>query len=181
MDAPLTGGMTLYVNRGDRLFFGANKPFDVAQQHYVQFDANIRYIKPTATLARLELRPSSVQGGQITEATITLSAPAPAEGIVIALSSNNALVGVPPTVSFVAGETSNNVTVTTSPVNTTAQSVITARYGSTEATANLDLQPAVPTISLDLNCDGVVSIADVMKFLQYVILQEPLCSQADPK
>ena len=74
-----------------------------------------------ATLSSLTLNPSSIRGGRSTTGTVTLSAAAPAGGVVITLSSGNtSLATVPASVTIPAGATSATFTVNTLSVNSTA-------------------------------------------------------------
>ena len=90
-------------------------------------------------LASLSLSPAIVEDGESTLATVSLSGPAPAEGVEIALRcSNDAAVTVPATVIVPEGET-----LTTFPVETvsgvSAKVRITARLHEVEANADLTI------------------------------------------
>src|SRR5437667_6825018 len=70
---------------------------------------------PPATLSSLTLNPTNVIGGlQTSTGTVTLSAPAPAGGATVMLSSSNGAARVPSSVTVVAGATSATFTVNTS-------------------------------------------------------------------
>lgn len=72
---------------------------------------------PATTLSSVSLSPTSVAAGNTSTGTVTLSAPAPAGGAVVTLSSGNtALATVPASVTVAAGATSANFTVSTSSV-----------------------------------------------------------------
>jgi len=61
---------------------------------------------PVPPLAGVSVSPSRVTGGSAAEGRITLNAPAPAGGLVVALESGLATVGVPATVRVPDGHTS---------------------------------------------------------------------------
>ena len=91
-----------------------------------------------ATLNSLTLNPTSIRGGRSTTGTVTLSAAAPAGGVVITLSSSNTgLATVPASVTIPAGATSATFTVNTSSVSSTATVTIggSAPDGSQAAAA----------------------------------------------
>jgi hypothetical protein len=82
---------------------------------------------------------STVVGGNGTTGTVTLSAPATGPGATIQLSTNNANVSVPATVTIPAGSKSANFTITTKAVDgDEAIQIIASRYGF-EHTATLTL------------------------------------------
>ena len=75
------------------------------------------------------------------QATVTLTAAAPASGAVVTLtSSNTAAATVPASVTIASGATSATFTVTTISVTTSTTSVISASYGGTTQTATLNVQ-----------------------------------------
>src|SRR5712664_4069731 len=87
---------------------------------------------PAPTLSSLTLNPTGVVGGmQSSAGTVTLSAPAPAGGAQVALSSSNtAAARVPSSAIIPAGATSATFTVNTSIVLTSTSVRISASYGS---------------------------------------------------
>ena len=101
-------------------------------------------------LTRLMLNPSSVVGGNTTTATVDIGSPAPAGGLVIALSSNRSDVLAPATVTVPAGQTSLSVQIPTKTVLSQVDAVITATLNGVSRTANLSLTAPVLT-SIALN------------------------------
>jgi hypothetical protein len=92
------------------------------------------------TLSSLTLNPTSVVGGtQSSMGTVTLSAPAPAGGAVVMLSSNNGAATVPSSVTVPAGATSTTFIVGTSIVLLPTTANISATYNGTTRTASLGL------------------------------------------
>src|SRR5437016_790357 len=96
---------------------------------------------PYTTLFRsLTLSPTSVIGGiQTSTGTVTLSAPAPAGGATVMLSSSNGAARVPSSVTVVAGATSATFTVNTSIVLFSTSATISASYNGTTRTAGLSV------------------------------------------
>ncbi|HTA58271.1 MAG TPA: hypothetical protein VK805_08955, partial [Candidatus Baltobacteraceae bacterium] len=93
---------------------------------------------PAPTLSSLTLSPSSVVGGeQSSRGTVTLSAPAPAGGAVITLSSNNGAASVPASILIPAGASSASFTVDTSIVLISTSATISGHYGGATRTATL--------------------------------------------
>ena len=85
--------------------------------------------------------------GPTPHATVTLSAPAPAAGTIIALSSSNPFVAIPATVKVAAGTSSATVPVTTQ-VTTDTSTTLTASYNSVTLTAPISFLFLVPSSGL---------------------------------
>jgi len=93
---------------------------------------------PAPTLTSLTLSPTSVVGGlQSSRGTVTLSAPAPAGGVQVTLSSSNGAASVPGSVFIPAGASSASFTVNTSPVLSSTSATISGQYRGTTRTATL--------------------------------------------
>lgn len=93
---------------------------------------------PAPTLSSLTLSPTSVVGGvQTSRGTVTLSAPAPAGGALITLSSSSGAASVPSSVIIPAGASSGSFTVNTSAVLISTSATISARYNGATRTATL--------------------------------------------
>src|SRR5207253_1329441 len=89
-------------------------------------------------LSLLTLNPTSVQGGDDSIGTATLSGPAPAGGAVVTLlSSNTNVATVPSSVTIPAGSTSRTFTVSTQRVDNTASVTISGTYGGVTRSATL--------------------------------------------
>jgi hypothetical protein len=101
--------------------------------------ATLTVTQPLPTLTSLTLNPTGVVGGLgSSTGTVTLSAPAPAGGAQVLLSSSNTgAATVPSTVIVPAGATSATFTVRTSGVLIATSSTISASYNGTTKTANL--------------------------------------------
>ncbi len=90
------------------------------------------------SLSSLTLNPTSVKGGNTSQATVTLSGPAPSGGAVITLSSSNTSAAtVPASVTVSAGQTGRTFTVSTQRRSSTTTVNISATYGGVTKTAGL--------------------------------------------
>jgi uncharacterized protein (TIGR03437 family) len=93
------------------------------------------------SLISLTMSPAIVQGGITSGATITLSAPAPAGGLVVDLQSDNAFAAqVPAFATVPATATSVTVPVKTTKVTSTQTVTITATAGGVSKNATLTVQ-----------------------------------------
>lgn len=105
-------------------------------------------VSASAALSSVSLSPATVQGGGTVSATVALTAPAPAAGAVVSLtSSNTAAVTVPATLTVSAGATSAATpSVATSAVSSNTTSVISATYNGVtrSATMTVTAAPAEP-------------------------------------
>jgi hypothetical protein len=88
--------------------------------------------------------------GSASSGTVTLSAPAPAGGAVVALSSSNTVATVPTSVTVAAGATSTTFTVSTSSLTACAPVVatISATYGGVTRSAGLTVTPTTDTVTI---------------------------------
>ncbi len=64
------------------------------------------------SLTAVTVSPASVKGGISAAGKVTLSSPAPQQGIVVTLADNSTITGVPSSVTVPAGKTSATFTVT---------------------------------------------------------------------
>lgn len=103
-----------------------------ANYNGVTKSAAISLLPPaSAALASLTLNPTTVAGGAISIGTVTLSTPAPSEGILVSLSSSHPYrASVPATVMVLAGNSSANFNVTTTKGSRKITATITASQGS---------------------------------------------------
>src|SRR5437773_5276378 len=94
----------------------------------------------SAALAALSLNPTSVKGGTSATGTVTLTAPAPSGGAVVALSSTkSSLASVPASIVVAAGTTSQRFTVTTAPTRKNGSATISASYAGVTKNATLSV------------------------------------------
>jgi hypothetical protein len=132
----------------------------VASSTFVTISATYNGTKTAAltvnppSLTGVSLAPTSVVGGNSSTGTVRLNGPAPATGIVIALSDNSSAAQVPVNVTVPSGATTANFTVTTTPVASATSVTVSALYNVTR-TAGLTINP--PSVSsLSLSPSSVV-------------------------
>jgi len=104
---------------------------------------------PPVTSAIVSLNPNSVTGGTSTTGSVTLNAEAPAGGIVVALSSNNAAASVPSSITVPTGATKANFTVTTGAVASVTTPTITATFNGTSTAQLIVNPPAIQSVSVN--------------------------------
>jgi hypothetical protein len=116
--------------------------------------------KPTVSapaLASISASPNPVVGGNPSTGTVTLTASAPANGVVVALSSASNTAVVPASVTVGQGASSANFAITTSGVVTQNLITLSASYNSVTKTTTLTVNPAAEKLaSLALNPTAVV-------------------------
>lgn len=117
---------------------------------------------PAPALASVGLNPATVQGGASSSAAVTLTAPAPAGGAIVSLtSSNTGAATVAATLTVPAGATTATTTsVATSAVSATTTAVISAVYLGVTRSAILTITAAAPpsTAALDTVSLGPSSV-----------------------
>jgi hypothetical protein len=99
---------------------------------------------PTVALASLDLGVTSVTGGQILFARVTLTAPAPAGGASVAITAADPL-SAPPAVAVIAGLNTATFSVLTHSVVSATSATVTAAYGGITQSQTVQLTP--PTIA----------------------------------
>jgi len=119
----------------------ANTPVVVsASRQGVTRSTTLTLQPPPVTLASLALASAFVVGTNDVRATITLTAPAPANGLEVELTSSNpAVASVPPVVTVPEGATAAAAIVTTSLVSADTQVTISALHATTQKTAALSV------------------------------------------
>lgn len=117
---------------------------------------------PAPALASVGLNPATVPGGASSSAAVTLTAPAPAGGAIVSLtSSNTGAATVAATLTVPAGATTATTTsVATSAVSATTTAVISAVYLGVTRSATLTITAAAPpsTAALDTVSLGPSSV-----------------------
>jgi hypothetical protein len=102
----------------------------------------VRQLTVNALTYGVTLNPSTVLGGNTTTGTVTLSGPAPAGGLQVALSSSHPAATVPATVTVPQGVNQAVFTVNTSVVSSVVQATIGAQVGSNPlSSALLEIRP----------------------------------------
>jgi hypothetical protein len=102
----------------------------------------------TAVFSALSCSSTSMTGSGTDSCTVTLSAAAPSGGLIVSLSSSNAAVTVPGTVTVPANTTSTVFTATVLPVATAQSATLTASAGSLSETFVLQLNATAPTLTV---------------------------------
>jgi hypothetical protein len=97
------------------------------------------------TLSTLTVSPTSVNGGNSSQGSVTLTGPAPSGGALVTLSDNSASASTPASVTVAAGATSASFTITTGTVTASTAVTITASFGGVTRTATLTLNPQAAT------------------------------------
>ncbi|MFP5284973.1 MAG: hypothetical protein ACLGI9_04480, partial [Thermoanaerobaculia bacterium] len=134
----------------------------------VTVSASRRGVTKTAELAVLEpavsaltLTPGSFAGGcKSSTAKVTLTAKAPAGGIVVPLASTNPVAVMPASVMVPAGATSATFTITAPAVTANQTGTVTASFGGGSAGAGLTVRP-IGVASLALSPNPVIGPAPV--------------------
>lgn len=111
-------------------------------------------VEPTVSLT-ITLSPVSVSGGAFSTGTVTLTAAAPSDGLIINLASNDAAAATEPNVRIKPGATSATFPVKTFGVGSATTVTITATVGNASASATLTVTPpTLSAVSLDPNSIG---------------------------
>lgn len=103
----------------------------------------------TTALSAFTCSTSSFTGSGTESCTTTLNTAAPSGGFVVSLSSSNSAVSVPTSVTVPAGATSAGLTATVSAVSTSQTAIITASASGVTQTFSMQLNAAVPTLTLN--------------------------------
>ena len=121
----------------------SSTPVDLTASYAGDIQVVTLTVSPSAapTLSGLTLNPSIVSGGASATGTVTLSGPAPAGGVVIALKSGRPMKAVvPSSVTVAAGQSSADFSVTTAPVSFKMSAVISATYKGITKKATLTIR-----------------------------------------
>ncbi len=111
---------------------------------------SIQLTVPAApALSRVSCTTSSYTAAGSDSCSVTLVAPAQSGGFAVALTSNNASVAVPASLTVASGATSATFTATVAAVTSTQSAVVTATAGSVVKTVTLQLSVATPTLSVN--------------------------------
>ena len=108
----------------------------------------------TPVLNALSCSFTSMTGLVMDACTVTLNAAAPNGGQSVSLTSSNAAVTLPTTVTVPANGTSAEFTATASPVGTAEAVTLTASVGSVSKSFVLQLNSAAPTLSINATSVG---------------------------
>ncbi len=95
----------------------------------------------TSALSSLALSPTSVTGGASSVGTVTLTAPAPSGGTAVSLTSSNAAVAVPSSVTVPGGQSGASFAASTNTVGAPTSVTVTASAAGVSRTAVLTVNP----------------------------------------
>ncbi len=95
-----------------------------------------------AQLTQMTVSPANPVGGNTAQGTVTISGPAPAEGITVTISSSSGTASVPASVGILAGQTTATFDIATKPVTSAETVTLTGSFGGRSATATLTVNPA---------------------------------------
>jgi hypothetical protein len=117
----------------------------------------IKYTVPSGpTLSALTLAPATFAGGcQTSTGKVTLTAPAPAGGAVVAIADTNPAASMPASVTVPAGATTATFTITGAAVAAKQSGAVTASYGGVSKSATVTVRP-IGVASLTLSPNPVV-------------------------
>ena len=117
--------------------------------------ATLQVVSPFRVQA-VSVSPTVVVGGQAATLTVHLTAPAPAGGVQVSLSSGSSHASLPPSLHVPAGQSSASVRVETSPVAQRMRATLTATLNGSQASTELTVNPPAP-IALTLSPSAVPS------------------------
>ena len=103
---------------------------------------------PAPSLSSLICTNNSMTGAGTDACTVALTGAAPSGGVVVSLASNNAAVVGPASVTIAAGSSTASFTATVSAVTTSQTATLMASAGGVSESFALQLNAAVPTLSL---------------------------------
>ena len=110
---------------------------------------------PPPSLAQVAVNPTLVVGGASSQGTVTLSGPAPAGGISVALASNDSSTQVPASVTVPANAFSATFNITTSSVTAVTPVTISGSYnGSAQASFTVNPGSLIPQGSWLVSADS---------------------------
>lgn len=117
----------------------------VASYNGTSASTMLTIVPPGTPLApsALILNPSSIIGGTLSTGTILLTGPAPANGALLSIASDNPAVPVPPTVNVPSGANSTVFAVSTASVSSVSTATITISYNGIAQSSLLTLKPSV--------------------------------------
>lgn len=148
-----TGGQAFLggIDHFDMSSDGRSVVFSTASSNMVPGDTNmetdmfVREIGPANELVGLSLSASIIAGQNRAVGTVQMGFPAALRADVIRLNSNSGSVSVPSQIAVDTGATSKSFAIMVMPVTASTVGTITATYGFQTETANLTLNPLIPS------------------------------------
>ena len=123
-----------------------------------------------ATLASLSCTNSGLTGSGTDTCIVSLTAAAPNGGFVVGLASSNAAVAVPASLTVLADTNNATFTATASAVGSSQVATLTATAGILSKTFSLQLNAAVPTLSVNATNVGFGNVEVNSGATQSVVL-----------
>ena len=108
-----------------------------------------------ATLRGVAVSPTSVVGGNVSQGTVTLTAPAPDGGTVITICADKSIASVPSSVTVPAGSRSIGFKISTSAVGASTVVILKASQGNLSRTCRLTVLP-ITILSITVKPSSVV-------------------------
>jgi hypothetical protein len=137
------------------------RTFAVARSTLVTLTATFNGVTRSATLtvnpsgppaplglSTVSVNPTAVVGGNQSTGTVVLNSVAPGGGVSVALSTDNAVAGVPASVTIPAGQSSASFAVSTTAVAASTTAKITATYNGTSRVTTLTVNPPPAPITV---------------------------------
>lgn len=136
----------------------------IASVNGVSATGSLQVRKPV--LGAATINPTSIAGGDTAQLTVTINGPAPAGGLVVALTSGNAKVTVPASVTIAAGQSSAVANVVASTVTIDTDVTLSASLSGVTKTATLRILspravPSLVTLSPSTVLGGTASTGKV--------------------
>jgi hypothetical protein len=111
-------------------------------------NATLTVAAPVVSLSSLQCGSTSLTSGSKTTCSVALSAAAPTGGSTVALSSNNAAIVVPASITVPAGSSTASFTATAATVVSGQTATLTAALNGTSRTVSLSVSPVLAVSSL---------------------------------
>jgi Concanavalin A-like lectin/glucanases superfamily/Bacterial Ig domain len=112
----------------------------------------------TPTLTSLQCSPTTISSGASSTCTVGLSAAAPSN-TVVTLSSNNALLVVPASVTVAAGSSTASFPAGAGTLTTNQSATVTAKVGTGSSSVSLTLQAPAPMLLTGLTCSPTTLVS----------------------
>jgi hypothetical protein len=103
------------------------------------------------SIKSISLSPSSISGGAVAGAIVTLNGQAPAGGAVVSLSSDSPAVLAPALATILAGDATVSLGIPTNQVTATTLANITATWNGTSVQSQLTVRPQGQPASISLS------------------------------
>jgi hypothetical protein len=113
--------------------------------------ASVQLMVLPPSIKSISLSPSSISGGAVAGAIVTLNGQAPAGGAVVSLSSDSPAVLAPALATILAGDATVSLGIPTNQVTATTLANITATWNGTSVQSQLTVRPQGQPASISLS------------------------------